>query len=123
MHFIERVSRKKIGGGEFGFDRRTAVQFVRAGCGGAGVKAGVFGGCFTQHLGLHFILRFVRDFIRDQAQSLGFAGNVSGGGRVGFGRRGRGYAQHFFVARDEVTVFVEVADDLLGGFAHGAAQA
>ena len=38
-------------------------------------------------------------------------------------RRGRRDSQQFFVAGDQISVFVQIADDQFGGLAHFAAQA
>ena len=62
-------------------------------------------------------------FVWTQTESSGFADDISRGRGVGLRSRRRGDAQHFVVAGNQVAVFVQVADDLLGGLAHFAAQA
>ena len=60
---------------------------------------------------------------RGQTQRLRFADNVLGGDGIGLGRCGRSDTEQLFVAGDKVSIFVEVADNQVRGFAHRGAQA
>src|SRR5579864_1168190 len=70
------------------------------------------------------IVRTVRDFtidVRGQAQRLSLFQQAFLHGRIDFRRGGSGHAHQFVIARDQVPVLVQVADDQLSCFTHSAA--